>query len=121
MAGSITFSYSADRHGTVQVVTFDWTCTAGGAVSGVLSAPVNGVINRAVTVPDGGGTQPADLYDVTLKDEWGFDLLGGSGANRSQTATEEIVPTSRAVAGTLELTVANAGNAKGGTLILLLT
>jgi len=38
-----------------------------------------------------GSTAPTASYDITLTDAHG-DILGGSGANRSATATESVVP-----------------------------
>lgn len=124
MAGFVAHTYTTARDGApVQVVTFDWLCDASGVVSGNNSQAVYGVVNRAVFVPDGGGTAPTALYDATILDEHGFDVLGGNGANRSATVTEEVVPTSlnRAIAGYLTLGITNAGNAKGGLVHLYLS
>lgn len=121
VAGSISFTY-VEAEG-VQLVIFDWTSDASGNVTENYTKYLYGVVNRAVFVPDGGGTQPTNAYDATLLDEHGFDVLEGLAANRSDTSTEEVVPTSlkRAVAGRLDLAIANAGNAKGGTVYLYLT
>ncbi len=121
MAGSIEFLYSETR--TVKKVTFDWVSDAStGAVSGNLSKALSGVIERVTFVPEGGGTQPDNLYDVVLNDVEGFDVLNGKGANLSESAT-----TSVAIALTggqmafddrLDLVIANAGNSNGGKVII---
>jgi len=120
-AGSISITKSATR--TIKKLIMDWLSDASGDVNGVLSGVISGEILRATFIPDGGGTAPTNLYDVTLEDEDGIDLVGGKGANLSNTVTTSIAPligdgttTNRPVAvdGTLELKVSNAGNAKGG-------
>ena len=123
VAGSIAFTYTSPRDSApVQLVIFDWTSSAGGAVSEVFSDFLYGIVNRAVFVPDGGGTQPTNLYDVLLKDDHGFDVLEGLAANRSNVNTEEVTPTSlrRVIASRLELAITNAGAAKGGLVYLYL-
>ncbi len=39
-----------------------------------------------------GSTAPQAVYDITLVDDAGFDLLGGAGLNRSATDTERVIP-----------------------------
>jgi len=128
MASSISFSYQKHRY--IKQTIFDWLSDAAGAVSGILSDPVNGEIEKVVFVPDGGGTQPSDLYDVTLLDEDGFDVLAGQGANLSNVNKSQVCPgiplkdgattsvKKGIVNGTLQLVVTNAGNAKGGIVYL---
>ncbi|KKW45010.1 MAG: hypothetical protein UY96_C0034G0009 [Parcubacteria group bacterium GW2011_GWB1_56_8] len=125
MAGSITFTESRSR--TVQSVSMLWVSSAAGAVSGIASPQISGEILRAVFSPGAAGLQPTDLYDVTLLDEDGFDVLAGKGANRSNVNKEQVTPLTGdgvttnqriSVDGTLELQVANAGNAKSGTLTI---
>jgi hypothetical protein len=78
-------------------------------------------------VPDGGGTQPSDLYDVTLVDTNAIDVIAGVGANLSNATSTLKVPSFGTTTlyryyhdGTqqLDLVVANAGAAKGGTVVL---
>jgi len=72
-------------------------------------------------IPDGGGTAPTALYDVTLVDAAGYDFLGATGANLSATVTTTTrvaAPLIYDATGTLDLVVANAGAAKGGTVQL---
>ena len=76
--------------------------------------------------PDGGGTAPTTLYDVTLTDAALVDVLAGVGANLSATLTTVHVPVVGTYfrrtleAGNLIPVVANAGNAKGGIIAFLL-
>ncbi len=127
MAGSIAITKSATR--TVAKITLDWLSDSSGDVSGVFAEGVSGEILRVTFIPDGRGTAPTNLYDVTLEDEDGIDVLQTLGANLSSTVTTSIVPfigdgtvTDKPVAvdGKLELKVSNAGNAKGGIVQLYL-
>lgn len=124
-AGSITETISRTR--TVRSIALDWTSDAGGAVSGIPSTHVSGVIERAVFVPGAAGVQPTDAYDVTLLDDDGLDVLAGRGANLSNANKSQSVPlvgdgtttdTRVAIDGQLNLVVANAGNAKQGRVKL---
>lgn len=111
-------------------VSFAWTSNASGAVNGTLSSKLGGVISRVVFVPGTSTAQPTDLYDVTLLDEQGMDVLAGKGADLSNATATQVCPligdgttTNQPVAvnGTLELKVANAGNAKSGAVHIYLT
>lgn len=126
MAGTNTITYQ--EHRTVKKITMDWLSNASGAVSGTATKARSGQILRVVFQPDSGGTQPTDQYDVTLLDDDGMDVLAGVGANLSNAANSQVVPVVTdgnngnmapvAFDGTLELQVANAGNAKGGIVII---
>lgn len=125
-AGTLTITYSETR--TVRRVVLDWLSSAAGAVNGTLTKALSGQLLRVVFIPDGGGTQPTDSYDLVLNDEDGVDVLAALGANLSNVNTTQVVPgvtngtagnwAPMAVDGTLELQVTNAGNAKGGQVIL---
>lgn len=121
MAGTVTVNETT--HTSVKRIYWDWLSTAGGAADKVTVNAFDGLLERAVFIPDGGGTQPTDLYDVTITDPDGVDVLAGLGANLSNAAT--VVKTHAdgltAVSGQLlTLNVTNAGNAKGGIVILYL-
>ena len=120
MAGAIVFTHSKLR--TIQKFTFDWLRDASGDVNGVLSIPLSGIIHRVTIVPDGGGTAPTALYDVVLNDVEGVDILNGKGANLSATVTTSVSPAftggNLAFDDQLDLVVSNAGNAKGGLVII---
>lgn len=123
--GAIVETISKTR--TMRSIALDWTCSAGGAVSGIPSSALSGVIERVAFVPGAGGVEPSDDYDVTLLDEDGLDVLAGKGGNLAQATASQAVPligdgttTNQKVAidGQLTLTVANAGNAKQGRVKL---
>lgn len=126
MAGTLTVT-SSSVGGGVAKYTLAWVSTAGGAVSANAFAVKRGELLQVKFVPDGGGTQPTDLYDVTLVDENSIDVLAGAGANLSNAASTIKVPSFGATTlyryfhdgtQTLDLVVANAGAAKGGTVHL---
>jgi hypothetical protein len=102
-------------------VSIAWTCDASGNVSGNAFAVGVAALWQAKFIPGSGGTQPTNLYDVTVNDANGCDMAAGKGANLSN-ATASIGVQSgplSIVSGTLDLVVANAGNAKQGTVVLL--
>lgn len=114
MAGTVTITEVT--HGSVKKITFDWLSSSGGAADGTTTKYYNGMVERVVFIPDSGGTAPTALYDVTLKDDDGADLLDGYAADRSATVIEALNPGGfGAIANTkLTLGVTNAGSAKGG-------
>lgn len=123
MAGSITVTTS--KIGVLTKYSIAWVSDAAGAVSGNPFNVENGEIVQVRYTPDGGGTQPSDLYDVTMTDAQSIDVLGGTGANLGNAASTYHVPAVSTYfrrtleAGALTPVVANAGNAKGGTIVLL--
>lgn len=114
----------------VRCAQVDWVSDASGDYSEDIE--LNGELLKMVSVPDSGGTQPSNNYDVTLVDESAIDVLEGYGANVSNAAAAAVVPYVKEVittdvqsalsrpilAGTYTFTVANGGNAKGGTALL---
>lgn len=114
----------------VRACVLAWTSHTDGTVTLPAAVPLVGELLRAVFVPGAGGVQPTNLYDVTLEDAHGIDLLAGQGANLSNTAASHVCPgvplrdgttTSTrpvAVAGPLTLKVTNAGDSKQGQVIL---
>lgn len=112
---------SSSVGGGVARYAFAWTSTAGGAVSGNAQEIVRGRLIAIQFVPAAGGTQPSDLYDVTLLNEQSVDLLNSQGANLSN-ATGLILqfdpPLIHDADNDLDLVVANAGAAKTGTVYL---
>jgi len=112
--------------------TVTWTSDASGDVNQSFVANgaglVSGSIKRVVINP--GATAPTALYDLTITDEQGVDVLAGQGANLSDTVTTEFSPGVALDDGTttsvipmvvddiLTFVVANAGNAKGGVVVL---
>lgn len=132
MAGSITVTTSQERAGVIKY-SVAWTSDASGDVSGNSFDVSSGTIILVEFIPDSGGTQPTDLYDVTMTDAEGVNVLDdgtGSasiGANLSNAAAAHRVPfiggggtvtyvRTWVHQGELTPVVANAGNAKGGTI-----
>lgn len=94
-----------------------WTSTAGGAVSGNAFSTVRGKLLGFKFVPNTGVTQPTDLYDATLVDTDGVDLLVGSGTDLSNATSKYILMNPTLYLDgtqTMDLVIANAGNAKTG-------
>lgn len=126
MAGSITVTTSVAQTplGMVSKYSIAWLSTAGGAVSANTFGVRAGELLQVAYIPDGGGTAPTDLYDVTMTDANGVDVLTGTGANLSGTLASVVTPAVSTSfrryleAGLLTPVVANAGSAKGGTIVL---
>jgi hypothetical protein len=131
IAGTVTTT-TADLGGGYTKYTMAWLSSAGGAVAENAVSLRRGHIHQVKFIPDGGGTAPTALYDVTLLDAitGGVDFLTNIGTDLSATARKIGVP--QVGDGTTALqrvfveegsyypTVANAGNAKGGTIILVI-
>lgn len=122
MAGTVTVAELFPIQ-DIRKIQWDWLSTAGGAADLATSLVYTGRVIQAVFEPDSGGTQPTDLYDVTVTDADGYDVLNGLGANLSNAAAVVKVQEDKLGAvysSALTLNVTNAGNAKGGKVTLLL-
>ena len=111
--------------GTMRKVTFDWLSTTGGAVAYTMVSPMRGIIYRELIVPDSStATQPSTGYDVWIRDADSVDILCAAGINLSNTTAKDIVLGTSgqkapvAVEDVLTLSIADAGNTKGGKVIL---
>lgn len=132
MAGSIAVTTSEVAGGAgVREYSIAWTSDASGAVSGNTLTISAGTIIAVEFVPGAGGVQPTDLYDVTFTDAEGvnmFDDGAGTsvGANLSNATASHKVPFVGGGSvtyvrmwlhgGAYTPVVANAGNAKQGTI-----
>ena len=114
MASAVTVTET--RHTTVNEIVFDWLSHTDGVVTGVASTYYyDGQILGVLFVPDTAGTAPDDLYDVTLADRNGNDLLFGQGANLSGTNSVAVLSNlGQVVESTLTCAVTGAGSANGG-------
>ena len=125
MAGTATVT---ERNlGTVRKIVWDWTSDNGSPSTGDATKQTDkyydGEIIAVAQLPNTGGTQPTNLYDVTITDEEGHDVILGLGANLVNTG-----PTYKAkkdglgavATSKLTLNVTNAGAAKTGTVIVWL-
>ncbi len=121
MVGTLAVSTVGKGQGITEY-TLDWLSDASGDVSANTFDMKRGYIEAIRFKPDGGGTVPTTLYDVTLIDSDSFDLATALGANLSATVTtrsKPLVNTSGPVwfeGGSVDLVVAAAGNAKGGII-----
>jgi hypothetical protein len=109
--------------------TFDWLSDGAGIATVLSGLPVTGKIQRVVFVPSASAV-PTTLYDVTMTDENGIDVLAGHGANLSETTASSVCPgtalkdgttvgvVQTVVDGILTLNVTNAGASKAGQVIL---
>ena len=121
MAGTVTTVEELGIGNVIHKVAFTWLSDASGDADGVSTNSYTGEIVRVVQIPDGGGTQPTNLYDVVVNDDDGADLLIGEGANLSNAAnTDKVSGDLLGVVANapLSLVVSNAGNAKGGQTIV---
>jgi hypothetical protein len=122
------------------VVTLDWTSTDLGVVSlGIVSTyntavtasghhhpyvtGIKGRISAIETIPGLLGIPatdpPTNLYDITLLDAYGYDVADGNLGDRSSTVAQKLVfDTPVPVDGELTLTIAAAGNALHGRVII---
>lgn len=113
-----------DQSSMIKKIAFAWTSEDGGGNAGKASKATTkyyaGEIIRLVTVPSGAPDVPTNLYDVAINDEDGNDVLMGAGADRSDTATQQVLASSLGCVANdkLSLSVSNAGNAKKGTVYL---
>ena len=131
VAGTVTTTTTDLGRGYTEY-SMAWLCSAGGAVTENAVPFPRGHIHQVEFIPDGGGTAPTAAYDVTLIDAitGGVDFLTGIGADLSATARKIGVPQvgdgTTALqrvffgGGNLYPTVANAGNAKGGTIVVVM-
>ena len=123
MAGSITTTVS--KKNSLVKYKMDWLSDASGDVDVDAIAMVQGEIQSVHYFPDAGGTQPSDNYDLTMADSYGVDILTGTGSNLSKTTDTWAVPALSTYfkvvieAGSYDLVIANAGNAKGGIVEVL--
>ena len=115
----ITITKDEYRPEWLSCVTIDWVSETDGTLSEALTA-IQGTIERIVFIPaTATGEQPADNYDVTLLDRDGIDVLGGKGANLSNTTLSSVLLTDTtpvlpiATNGPLTLTIANASLTPG--------
>jgi hypothetical protein len=118
MAGTVTITEESDVEGFEKVV-FEWTSSSGGAADATTTGLYTGPIVWAAFEHAGVTT----LYDVVIEDVGSLDILNGNGANLNTTST--VYKTKEDKLGVvyysaLTLGITNAGNAKSGTLTLII-
>ena len=105
----------------IQKISWDWLSASDGTVSSAAFGAYMGKIVKAILASDSGGTAPTNLYDVTIEDEDGYDVLSGEGADVTSAATVYLVDPNKCLwvrSNSLTLKVASAGDAKGGVVTL---
>ena len=97
MAGTTSTSRSLGNFGITaskryKAVTVSFTGDASdGTVPDTTLNDMCGYIMKIVSNP--GSTAPTDNWDFVLNDSDGVDVLGGAGANRDTTNSEQVYPT----------------------------
>jgi len=117
--GAESVTQSLQAGGQIQVLQMVWVTDSSGNLTATDTAyPIEGFLIMVETDPD----SPTTLYDITLKDANGLDVMGGALGDRSATATEVTLPlmngnyTMIPVYGTLSMDVTGAGNDESGTI-----
>ena len=120
--GTVTWGTPVELGSGMYSLTATWTSDASGAVSGN-TFTMAGKILQLKIVPGAGGVAPTALYDMTIMDADGLSLLVRSGvdygADLSATAPGALAidpPLVVDTRTTLDIHIANAGNAKQGTV-----
>lgn len=117
-AGTVTLLGTPDTVEGQDVTIYTYTMTADaadGSYPATASYPINGWIIRVETNP--GSTAPTALWDLTLLDQDGLDVMGGVLANRSATATEHVLAPQPYVRGAV--TITPTGNSVNSAVVVL--
>ena len=117
MAGTVTDNKLSHDPIGLEEITFTWLSDASGDADGTTPEQFTGDVENCSFIPDDTDV-PTALWDVTIADKNGVDVLGGQGANRSATLDEGVALVGKVFKSALTLTVSNAGNAKRGKCIL---
>ena len=128
-AGVLAVTRQSSPEKSLTQLTLDWTSDASGNVSqdiGIAYGDVRCVRGGLVgveTIPgilgDLTTDLPTNLYDITLLNPYSLDIVAGVLADRSGTVAEQVLPTKTIPnIQDIALTIANAGAAKSGRIIL---
>lgn len=107
----------------LQKIQWDWLSATDGAVSSAASGWYCGKIVKVSLASDGAPTAPTNLYDVTIEDQDGLDVLSGGGVDVTSAATVYINDPTKTLwvrSNVLTLKVAAAGAEKGGVVTMLI-
>ena len=116
------------KAGEFTIVSIVWVSAADGTCSYTFAANILKAIrgkSAYMAITDPGATAPTDNYDIVLNDENSADVFGGTLANRDTSNSEQAVPLigaaygDRPVTKSVQMEITNAGNTKGGTLVVL--
>src|SRR5262245_58761437 len=98
MPVTITGSSGAFPNAQPKRITLAWETAGSSSVSQAFN--FCGEIRRVKYVPGSGGVQPDASYDIVCTDADGVDVFSGTGANLSNSAVSEKVPSLVATDGT---------------------
>ena len=122
MAGSAMVQTTTVKGNLVKVV-LDWLSDASaGNGTFLLTGTFSGKIKSIMIGSDAGGTAPTTLYDLTITNALGADILAGGGANIAVPGTKVLAESAlpALMDDTLTVNLSNAGNAKGGLIWIFL-
>lgn len=106
--------------GPMQKIVFAWTSSGAGAADATTTHAYMGKICTVHVIPGTGADTPDDLFDVTLTDSHGIDLLYSHGqdlSNASTTIIENVGPVSNDA---LTLGVTGAGATNTGVICVFI-
>ena len=112
-----------ETFGSFKKIKYEWATasSSSGGTTGVTTKAYNGKIERLITIPGASAAAPAASYDITVTDEESIDVLAGGGANRGNSATEQVASSLGTVVNDkLTLNVTNAGSSHSGVAIIYL-
>ncbi len=90
----------------------------------IVLSKIRGILRSVLTAPGLNGdltTLCPTAYDLTILDQYSFDILAGFCMGRSATVAEKVLPTGSEIvidATELTITIASAGSGKKGRIIL---
>lgn len=122
MSVAVTQRTGQQDYSRYHKITYTFVSAADGTATGATTGRFTGKIEAAQFIPDGGPTQPTNLFDVAVTDGDGHDVLAGAGADRPNTGVSILASASLGVVvnDVLTLNVSNAGDTKGGSVVLYL-
>ncbi len=130
MAGTVTvLEEHSDVSPRITKITWIWVADGAGVVTtpdSLTTTIFNGTVMNLCTRPHP-GNPPLNLYDITILDDNGYDVMVGAGLNRSNAVDEQTAGFTagtmpRAIKNThLELVIAAAGADNEGVTILYIS
>jgi len=131
MTGTLSATISRNAASGLFKIIVDWLCNASGAAvatfAELLINEASGFLLSVETIPGLNGdrttTVPSANYDITVTDEYAFDVLEGTLTNRSASAAEKSIPLNPLALcqEDLSINIANAGDSKTGRIVLTLS
>lgn len=110
---------------TGRITIYDMTVTTGtdGTASVATTHSIGAPLLQVLLMPGSDANEPNDLFDVTIDDTYGRDLLAGEGADLDNSLNKAVVPRINeemvVAAGILTVDVNNAGSANTVRIVLM--